>query len=254
MIIDAHVHLNDRNGGSAADAVRGLLLDFEAAGVEHGVLLHLLWQPWSVEDIARELSKTSSLTGFINIVPSSSGAFGQLERGVEMGFRGVKLHPRMQGYLPDSPECVALVRQAGKLGLPVLVDCFPDGDWLASGHNVLRYAQLAREAPETKLIVAHAAGHHCIDLVMLAKRTPNMWMDISYSWLYYARPVTQMLFYCLESMRFERVLFGTDHPYHNETVEKSVLRSCRLLDELGISEENRNKLLRLNAKSLLGLP
>jgi predicted TIM-barrel fold metal-dependent hydrolase len=251
-IIDAHLHLDDRPGGSAAGAAQRLVADMQACGVGHAVVLHLLWQPWSVEEVAEALAQQPTLTGFINVDPHSPTALADLQRGHELGFRGLKLHPRMQKYRPDDAACIALVRRAGELNMPALIDCFPDGDWLMAGLTVLQYATLAREAPQARVIVAHASGHHCIDLLMLAKRVPNLWFDVSYSLLYYGSPVVEALFYCLRSIRYERVNFGTDYP--DRPLQTSVEMSIALLDKHGVTGEAREKLLWKNAHELLMKP
>jgi len=251
-IIDAHLHLDDTQGVGAMEAAGRLAAEMKACGVGHAVLLHLLWQPWGVEEVAAALAEQPSLTGFINVDPNSPTALAELQRGYDLGFRGLKLHPRRHHFFPDEESCVRLVRAAGELGMPALIDCFPDGDWLIAGLNVLQYAALAREAADTKLIVAHAAGHHCLDLLMLAKRVPNLWFDVSYSLLYYASPVLEALIYCMESIRYERVTFGTDYP--DRPLKTSVERSLALLDKFGVTGEAREKLLWKNARELLLKP
>ena len=248
-LIDAHLHLDPRSGGSAQAAVDKLLADMEDAGVEHAVVLQLLTQPWSLAEVAAATVSHPRLTAFANIDPNQPDANATLDKAVAMGYRGVKLHPRLQKFCPDAPACIALVQRAGELGLPVLIDCFPDGDWLLAGLSVLNYAHLARAASGTRLIVAHAGGHHCIDLLMLAKRIPNLWFDLSYSWLYYDDSVVSQLAYCVRSMRGERVLFGTDHP--DRPLGESVKRSLALLDRHGVMEDIQHKILWLNAQQLL---
>lgn len=251
-IVDAHLHLDDRSGGTAADAAQDLVMAMQSCGVSHAVVLHLLWQKWSVGEVAAALAEHRCLTGFVNVNPNSPSAMEDLKQGVALGFRGVKLHPRLQKYRPDDPACIALVQLAGELGLPVLLDCFPDGEWLMAELTVLHYARLAKQAPQTRIIVAHAAGHHCIDLLMLAKRIPNLWFDVSYSLLYYDSPVVESLFYCLKSIRYERVLFGTDYP--DRPLKTSVEMSLALLDRFSVTGDARDKLLWKNAQELLQLP
>lgn len=270
-VVDAHLHLCDRptvitdgdlthdakafsephNHWSAAAAVDQLLLEMESCNVIHAVVLHLLWQPWTVEEVARALACKPALTGFINIDPRSPGALESVRMGHDLGFRGIKLHPRIHAYRPDDDACIAVVRRAAEFGFPVLVDCFPDGNWLMAGLNVLQYATLARKAPDTAVIVAHAAGHHCLDLMMLAKRVKNLWFDISYSMLYYQSPIVEAIFYAMESIRFERVLFGTDYP--DRPLKASIEGSMALMDRFGVCGIAREKLLWRNASELLSL-
>lgn len=265
-IVDAHLHLDDRLGqGTArnaassgkdrlctADQAAGQLVqEMQTCNVGHAVVLHLLWQPWSVEDVAEALAGRPMLTGFVNVDPRSPTALDDVKKGYDLGFRGLKLHPRIQRYRPDDEVCIAVVRRAGELGMPSLIDCFPDGDWIMAGLDVRQYAALAAQAPDSQLIVAHSAGHHCLDLLMLAKRVKNLWFDVSYSLLYYDTPVTESLFYALKSIRYERVLFGTDYP--DRPLKTSVDRSLVLLDKFGVAGEDRAKLLWENALELLRL-
>jgi predicted TIM-barrel fold metal-dependent hydrolase len=248
-IFDAHLHLDDQLGGTADHAAQKLVDEMQGCGVGHAVVLHLLWQPWRVEEVAEALAKQPMLTGFINVDPHSPTALSDLQRGHELGFRGLKLHPRVQKFYPDDAACIELVERAGELGMPALIDCFPDGDWLMAGLTVRQYATLAREAPRAKVIVAHAAGHHCLDLLMLAKRVPNLWFDLSYSLLYYGGPVVESLLYCLRSIRCERVTFGTDCP--DRPLKESIKMSLAVLDRYGVAGDEREKLLWKNACKLL---
>lgn len=271
-LIDAHLHLQDKpeiskiinqqhdakevNSNSpimsAREAVTQLLLEMKSCNVGHAVVLHLLWQPWSLEEVAEALAMQPTLTGFMNIDPRLPTALDDMKKGYQLGYRGLKLHPRIQGYRPDDVTCVAVTQRAGELGLPVLLDCFPDGDWLMAGLNILQYANLAKQAPHTTVIVAHAAGHHCLDLLMVAKRVKNLWFDVSYSLLYYKSPVIESIFYAMESIRYERVLFGTDYP--DRPLKKSVESSLDLFNKFGVSGEAQEKILWKNALALLKIP
>lgn len=252
QVIDAHVHLDDRLEMTAAGALDRLEAEMDDAGVGHAIVLHLLWQRWSIEEVAEALNSSARVTGFANVDPTASAALGNIQRAAEIGFQGLKLHPRIQRYLPDDPACVAAVRRAGELGFPVIIDCFPDGDWLMMGLSVLHYAELAKQAPQTTIVIAHAAGHHCLDLLMLAKRIPNLWFDVSYSLLYYGRSVVESLFYCMKSIRYERVMFGTDYP--DRPLKVAVKSSLDLFDFFNVTGEARQKVLWKNAQQLLRKP
>ena len=125
-LIDAHVHLDERAGGTAAEAVARLIAGMDASGVDHAVVLHLLTQPWPMAEVATALAAQPRLTGFANIDPHSPTMRSDLTAAAALGYRGLKLHPRLQKFRPDEPACADLVRRAGELGWPVLIDCFPD--------------------------------------------------------------------------------------------------------------------------------
>jgi predicted TIM-barrel fold metal-dependent hydrolase len=252
LLIDSHLHLDDRCKGTAREAVRLLKSEMTEAGLTHAVVLHLLSQRWSIEEVAQALRGSPQLTGFANVDPKSITPLRDIDHAVELGFRGLKLHPRLQKYQLHDSACVAVLQRAGEVNFPVVIDCFPDGDWLMAGLSVVQYAELAKAAPNTYLIVAHAGGHHCLDLLMLMKRVPNLWIDLSYSLLYYDSPVIDALFYCMKSLRYDRVLFGTDYP--DRSLPVSVKASLELFDRFGVVGEPREKVLWKNAQHLLRTP
>jgi predicted TIM-barrel fold metal-dependent hydrolase len=213
-IIDAHLHLSPDISSSADAAAAALDNDLAACGIARGVVLHLLAQPWGAEEFAAAIAKCSRLRGFINIDPRAVDADRQLRAGVEtLGFIGLKLHPRLQRFHLDDPTCARLVSLAGEMGIPVLIDAFPDGDWLMMGFDPVSFARLAVKCKDTRIIVAHFGGHRCIDFMMLAKRIPNIWFDLSYSLLYYrGSSVIDDLLYCCSSLKYQRIFFGSDYP------------------------------------------
>lgn len=251
-IIDAHVHLDDRIEGPAANAVNALDRDLEVNNVARAVLLHLDIHRWSAAEIGEAVRKSKRIVAFINVHPYAVDAREQLNLGIEsQGFVGLKLHPRFQQFEISDPRTVALVRHAGEIGVPVVVDAFPDGDWLMMGFAPLAFAQLAKACPETKIVFAHFGGHHCIDMMMLAKRIPNMYFNLAYSWLYYrSSSVLADLAYCCRSMQFDRVLFGTDYP--DRPLDISLIDSLKLFEDFDIRDDELNKLIFENACNFFG--
>lgn len=253
-IIDAHLHLSSKASADAGRAAAVLDAQLAAKGIDHAVVLHLLSQPWSAEEFAEAISSKKRLHGFINVDPRSADAARDLRRGVEQfGFVGLKLHPRLQKFDLDDPATHRLVAAAGEMNVPVLVDAFPDGDWLMQGFSALAFARLAKNWPDTKLIIAHFGGHHCIDFLMLAKRLPNIWFDLSYSLLYYSgSSVIDDLLYCCRSMKYRRVFYGSDYP--DRSIADTVEKSLATLQAGGIEPEDLDRLLYLNALEFFGWP
>jgi predicted TIM-barrel fold metal-dependent hydrolase len=186
MIVDAHLHFDERVDGTAAGAAAELARQMRLSGIDHVVALHLEMQGWSPEEVATAIAPYPGIHAFVNIHPEHEGAEQKLRYAIErLEFIGLKLHPRLQEHRVDSEATVKLVRLAGELGVPVLIDAFPDGTHLMQGFDCLSYAAVARQCPNTRIIWAHMGGHHVLDFMMLAKRLPNVYMDTSYSLLYY---------------------------------------------------------------------
>jgi len=252
MIIDAHLHLDDKVDGTALDAVTELNRQLEDTEVARAIVLHLETQPWSAEVVAEAISKFPRLRGFINVHPYSSTAEQCLRDGIEkLGYIGLKLHPRLQGFGVDDDQTVRLVRYAGEMNVPVLIDAFPDGTHLMDGFSPLKYGALAKQCPKTRIIWAHMGGHYVIDFMMLAKRLPNVSMDLSYSLLYYqGSSVPGDMMYAMGSMKFARIFYGSDYP--DRSIGTTLRMSLQLLRSQGVSEENVAKIMGGNAQEFFG--
>lgn len=247
MIIDAHLHLDDTEGRTVMEAAIELDRQLKQAGIIRAIVLHLEKQPWSFKEFSLAIASFPRLRGFINIHPANPKAIANLHEGIkELGFIGLKLHPRLQEFEVDHALTIELVKEAGKLGIPVLFDAFPDGTHLMQGFSPLKYAKLAKECHQTKIIWAHMGGHYVLDFLMLAKRLPNVYMDISYSLLYYqTSSVVDDIVYALRSLKFERVFYGSDYP--DRPIEISLNSSLEILKQKGLSKLELEKLTATNA-------
>lgn len=252
MTIDAHIHFDERIDGSIEGAVKEIAMQMSSAGIEHVVALHLEIQPWPVEAVSEVIEAFPGIHSFANVHPESKGAERCLRNAVEnLGFIGLKLHPRLQNFVVDDTSTIQLVRFAGELGIPVLIDAFPDGTNLMKGFNPLQYANLAQQCPQTRIIWAHMGGHFVLDFMMLAKRLPNVYMDMSYSLLYYrGSAVPENMVYAMRSMRFDRIFYGSDYP--DRPLGESLDLSLDVLRMNGVDEENLYKLLTENALDFFG--
>lgn len=252
MIIDAHLHLDETVDGTAKGAAEELHRQLEEAGIDGAVVLHLQAQPWPAEEVAEALSHSPRLMGFVNVHPYDQNAERQLRDGIErLGYIGLKLHPRLQQFEVDDVRTIRLVNLAGDMGIPVLVDAFPDGTHLMQGFSALKYAGLARQCPNTKIIIAHMGGHHVIDFMMLAKRLPNVYFDFSFSLLYYqGSSVPTDMVYAMRSMKFERILYGSDYP--DRSISVSLDRSLDFLKSQNITDDQLERIMFQNAREILG--
>jgi predicted TIM-barrel fold metal-dependent hydrolase len=245
-IIDAHCHF-DHSIENASEAAKALNDQLLCENVDYAVVLHLESQRWSPEEFSKAIHNHQRLIGFVNVHPDIPDARDRLRYAVEkLGFKGLKLHPRLQKTAPNTKNTMQLVRFAGELGIPVIIDAFPDGDWLMAGYNILQYADLCKGAPETKIIVAHMGGHHVIDLLMLCKRLPNMYLDTSYSTLYFRGSGVELdLTYAMRSLKFNKILYGSDYPDRN--IHDSIQGTLTVFEKAGMSSEAMAKIMYTNA-------
>jgi hypothetical protein len=252
LVYDCHTHLDDKIEGSPIYAATEILKQIEDANIEKAIILHLESQRWSLEDFIKAISISKKLIGFANIHPDDVNAEKKLTYSIkELGFKGLKLHPRLQDFVTDSINNIKLVQFAGKLGIPVLIDAFPDGDWLMSGRTMVEYSNLCRRAPDTKVIVAHMGGHHVIDLMMMCKRIPNMYLDTSYSTLYYrGSSIQKDLTYAIRSLKFQKIFYGSDYP--DRSILDTLSGTLEIFNDAGFSENEINMIMNINAEEFFG--
>lgn len=249
--IDSHVHLDSWKFPNIQDAAGELNQQLIDADFEKAIVLHLEIQNWSVEAMSKVITDFDRIEAFVNVHPTNPKAAEILTKAIrEQFFCGLKLHPRLQKFQPDEPEVIELCRHAGTLNIPVLLDAFPDGTGLMQGFSPLAYAALAKACPNTRFIWAHMGGHHVIDFMMLAKRLENVHFDCSYSLLYFrGSSIPQNMVYAMRSMRFERVFYGSDFP--DRTIKESLNASIEVLDEFGVNDTQKERLLYGNFKEFM---
>lgn len=252
MIIDTHLHLDDKFDGTAQGAARELERQLADAGVAHAIVLQLEVQPWSAEEVAEAISICPRLHSFINVHPNKGEPERILRDGIEnLGYIGLKLHPRLQEFSVDDERTVRLVQVAGEMNIPVLIDAFPDGSHLMHGFSPVKYGWLAKQCPKTRIIWAHMGGHYVLDFMMLAKRLPNVYFDLSYSLLYYqTSSIPGNMIYAMRSMRFDRIFYGSDYP--DRPIAPSLEMSLQFLRSGGLTEAELAKIMGRNAQEFFG--
>jgi predicted TIM-barrel fold metal-dependent hydrolase len=189
-----------------------------------------------------------------NVDPRDPGAPALLEREMAAGFRGVKLLPVNRCYRVSDPECRPFFEKAAELEAPITihygVTVDPTGD--------LRYADpldlspVARDFPQITFVIAHFGAGWLGNTLRLAYQCKNVCVDTSgtNNWMDYHVPkmtLPEVFERALTALGPERVLFGTDSgttaPYRTWIKYQQM----RVLEELGLSDGDRDLVLRGNA-------
>jgi len=248
MIIDWHTNLylaehlsaelqaeNDQRTGptEAGDPAR-----FEAtvaATAEKFVILTMYFPRlgWLVpnefvaEFVARHPGRAIGLAG---IDPFEPNAPRKLEYAVrELGLRGLKWSPVYGAFDPWCPEAWAIYRKCDELRIPIL--------W----HQSAAFAQfaaheygsptlldrIARAFPRLKMIVAHLGQPWMEDCVVLMRKHPQIFADLSAR---FHRPwqLHNGLMLAREYKVTDRILFGSDFPLR--TTEEAIEEFRRIND------------------------
>ena len=195
-----------------------------------------------------------------NLDPRDPGAPDLLEREMAAGFRGVKLLPVNRCYRLSDPECRPLFEKASELGANFIVHYGVTVDPMGD----LRYADpidlspVARDFPNVTFVVAHFGAGWLDSVLRLAYQCKNVCVDTSgtNNWMdYYVPKLTlgDVFERCLTALGPERILFGTDS---NTTAAYRTwikYQQVRTLEELGLSDADRDLVLRGNASRIFRL-
>lgn len=172
-----------------------------------------------------------TLIGFLSVDPTQPGWQDEMRHGHEkLKLRGIKLLPMYAGFDPHDPALDPLWRYADRNGLPVLLHT---GTTFISQapleHTLPRHLDaVARRFPDVKIIMAHLGHPYEGECVVVARKHPNVYADISA--LHY-RPfqLYHSLMLVQEYGIWDKVLFGTDFPF---TTVNATLDGLRNLNQM----------------------
>jgi predicted TIM-barrel fold metal-dependent hydrolase len=243
MIVDCHTHYVGRvyahlGGGSIVDSM-------DEYGIDHSVIFTL---DGFFEDSRRhndELARfvaahPTRLTAFATVYPRRTDAADEVRRAVtELGMRGVKLHPWLQGFSPLEAYMAPVAKACSELEVPLI---FHDGTPAYS--TPLQLGLLAERHPDLTVILGHSG---LLDLwpeaIAAATRNENVWLCI-------CGPPTSALQRIVDAVPHERILFGSDAGFGHDYQTRHRLEQVRVLD---LPDESLAAILGGNARRLLAL-
>ena len=162
------------------------------------------------------------LVGFATMHADFEDMAGELDRALEMGLVGVKLHPDMQRFAIDDPRAMKLYELMCERKMPLVAHT---GDDRFDFSNPERTAHVCRTFPEMKIQAAHFGGYSCWDEAMEKLEGLGLYTDTSSSFFEIDDELAMKL------IRFygaDHVMFGSDYPMWNAQTELERLRSLPL--------------------------
>lgn len=263
MLIDFHTHaFPDKIAGAAVEKLANvagglqhhtdgtldsLKKQMDRCGVDLSVVLNIATnahQMHSVNDFAAQIGRDSRIIAFGSVYPHGEDAFEELDRIKAMGLKGVKLHPDYQHFFVDDEKWKPLYRRISQLGLIVLFHAGMDYGYPPPyGATPERLAR-ALNWLETPVIAAHWGGLQCCEGVLENLCGRDVYFDTAFGYGTMPKYFAQTI---IEKHGTDRILFGTDAPWHTADME------LRLLDSLGLSEGDRAKITHRNACKLLNI-
>jgi uncharacterized protein len=240
-IFDAHVHL-----GNDIDGQRGIYEELERINDADRIsrcFMFCMDEPdrhpafRAPNDRTLEYAKRSEgrLIPFVRLDLTES-PIEEAERCLDLGARGIKLHPRAQRFMLNDERLAPVFAIADERRVPILIH---GGRGLPPIADHL--ARLVDHYPQVQLIIAHAG---IADLAGLAGRfagKAGVFFDTSV-W----SPVDLLSFFHLVSP--EQVLYASDYPYARPP--SSLLNAIRTAKVAGFDDEQLSGMLWKNASRI----
>lgn len=263
MLIDFHTHafperiaaravekLAHASGGlmpQTDGTAAGLKAEMAKDGVDLAVVQNIATNPGQqhkVNDFAMELNKDPALVAFGSVHPDAPDALEELERIAAAGLKGIKLHPEYQCFYADDEKMKPIYRKISELGLITLFHAGHDYGFPPPYHAMPDHLLGALRWFDSPVVAAHWGGMGCGFEVLEKLCGENIYFDLSFGYSALARDTAQAI---IDRHGPDRLLFGSDMPWHRPSWE------LRLLGVLDISDEDMDKICFRNAQTLLGI-
>lgn len=263
MLIDFHTHcfpekiaekaidkLSYVSGGLqnyTDGTLSGLKKSMAEGGVDISVVLNIATnatQQKNVNDFAASINNEKDIFAFGSVFPAAEDALYELERIKALGLKGVKLHPDYQGFDVDNPKFKQLYKKISDLGLITVFHAGFDYGFAPPYHATPEKLQKALSWFSSPVIAAHWGGVNCNQGVLDLLCGRDIYFDVSFGYSMLPRYYAEKI---LEKHGADKILFGTDTPWHTPKMEK------RLLNNLEIPGNDLEKIYCGNAKKLLGI-
>jgi len=237
-IFDAHVHLGDDIDGMAGRRAE-LLAIMDEFGIDRAFMF-CLDEPdrrpsfRAPNDRTLEHARASGgrLIPFVRLDLNES-PIEEAERCLDLGARGIKLHPRAQKISLEDARLTPVFELAAERKVPILIH---------GGRGLPPIAAhleaLVRRCAAVQLIVAHAGIADMANLTARFAGYPGVYFDTS-TW----SPVDLLDFY--RQMPPEQIVYASDYPYGRQPT--SLLMALRTARLAGFDEAEVRALLSENA-------
>lgn len=243
---DPNHHLTYYGDGSLGCAEKNM----KEWGVDLGVMLPIATNPHqqkSVNDFAAYVQNHSdAFISFGTVHPDAPDYVQELDRIVEMGFHGIKLHPDYQGFFINEKRLYPMYQAISDRKLPVVFhtgyDPISPGCIHATPEAVV---EMARQFPELTIIAAHTGGLYFGNPPQdIYLDTPNVTFDTAIASYTFAPEAYRRL---IDIYGAERFIFATDNPWGDAA------KDLAFFEAVGLTRDEREMICHENAERLIGI-
>lgn len=260
-VIDSHAHIYpNKIAARAVSAIsqfynipmenqhgtpEALLAECEGTPITHFIVHSVATTAHAVTSINNFISEQCKLhpefIGFGTMHQDFEDPEAEIDRMIELGLHGVKLHPDTQEVDMDDPRLMAVYEIMEARGLPLVVHT---GDFRHDFSHPRRLKNVLRTFPDLVVNGAHLAGCFIPDIGYDVLHAERLFVDASSTLPFVgARRFGELV----RMWGVDRVMFGSDFPMWNPNCEYAVLASC------GFTDDEMEKLTRRNAERFAGV-
>ena len=243
-IIDIHTHIYPDDiakkatesvkqfyeiGGSDMDGTVSMLLSRgKQAGIDRFVVLPVAIRPDKAKNIndfiLEQTQAHPELVGFGTVHAAMDGLTDEVQRILELGLRGIKMHPDSQRFPIDDIRLYPMY-EAIQGRLPVMLHM---GDHRYDYSHPIRLRRILDQFPRLQAIAAHFGGHTMYAQACDILKDTQCILDVS-SALMMMQPGDAEKY--INIYGAERMAFGTDYPMWDPVTEVTRFRQLRLHPE-----------------------
>lgn len=263
MLIDFHTHAFPEKiaekaieklsfvSGNLAPHTNGTFTDLKRllnqSGIDKAVVLNIATnasQQKNVNDFAASINDNQTIFSFGSVFPDSPDALYELERIKSLGLRGVKLHPDYQRFFVDDEKMKPIYKKIGELGLVTLFHAGQDYGFPPPYGATPERMEKALSWFDSPVVAAHLGGKGYEEEVLKRLCGKELYFDTAFSYGALPKPYVEKI---ITTHGADKILFGTDTPWHNAEME------MRLIKSLQLSNDDFEKITHKNAEKLLGI-
>lgn len=155
------------------------------------------------------------------------------------GFKGIKMHPLLDAYLPDQEIVHPIMDQARKYQIPVLFHC-GHPPWSLPWH----FGNLADVYPDVFIILGHMGHGHIVYInaaIEVAEKHENVLLETS------AMPMHSKIKEAVAKVGEDKVMYGSDMPFGHPAYE------IKKVEVAGLTKKQLNLVLEDNARKIFRL-
>ena len=191
--------------------------------------------------IAQECQLHPEFVGFATMHPDFADPEAEIERALEMGLKGLKLHPDMQQVDADDPRLMKIY-EIIEGRMPLMIHCGDRREEIQYS-RADRLLSVTETFPNLVIDAAHLGGWGMQEDVCKVLAARGCFFDMSSCQPFMDR---EELVRIIRSYGTEHVMFGSDYPMWGPVQEYESFISC------GFSDEELEDMLWNNCERYLG--